>query len=135
MGPSCSPFCKHVTDLSEINFNMLNRFLDLKNLCVAAKSMCLAHILKKILRIYLLAVILNAILNISISPMMPRWPHSVSMYGHIGEHIYAKNILCGLFFLVAPKIFIWQPDYFRNGQVIKQCTGYYLSLNKCIAMS
>ena len=37
--------------MSEINFNMLNRFLDLKNLCVATKSMCLAHILKKILRI------------------------------------------------------------------------------------
>ena len=37
--------------MSEINFNMLNRFLDLKNLCVATKSMCLAHVLKKILRI------------------------------------------------------------------------------------
>ena len=49
--PSCSPFCKHVTDMSEINFNMINRFLDLKNLCVATKSKCLAHILKKIQRI------------------------------------------------------------------------------------
>ena len=47
--PSCPPFCKHVTDKSEISFNMLNRFLDLKNPCVATKS--LAHILKKILRI------------------------------------------------------------------------------------
>ena len=37
--------------MSEINFNMLNRFLDLKDLCVATKIMCLAHILKKILRI------------------------------------------------------------------------------------
>ena len=37
--------------MSEINFNMLNRSLDLKNLCVATKSMRLAHILKKILRI------------------------------------------------------------------------------------
>ena len=101
--PSCSPFCKHVTDLSEINFNMLNRFLDLKNLCVAAKSMCLAHILKKILRIYLLAAILDAILNISISPMMPRWHHSVSMYGHIGEHIYAKTICADYFFGLHPK--------------------------------
>ena len=37
--------------MSEINFNMLNRFLDLKNLCVATKIICLAHILKKILGI------------------------------------------------------------------------------------
>ena len=37
--------------MSEMNFNMLNRFLDLKNLCVATKIMCLAHILKKILKI------------------------------------------------------------------------------------
>ena len=37
--------------MSEIDFNMLNRFLDLKNLCAATKSMRLAHILKKILRI------------------------------------------------------------------------------------
>ena len=39
-----------VTDTSEINFNMLNRFLDLKNLCTATKIMFLTHILKKILR-------------------------------------------------------------------------------------
>ena len=97
--PSCPPFCKHVTDMSEINFNMLNRFLDLKNLCVATKSMCLAHILKKILRIYLLA----AILNISISPMMPRWHQSVSMYGHIGEHIYVKTFCADYFFGLHPK--------------------------------
>ena len=44
-------FCVHVTDMSEINVNKLNRFLELKNLCVATKFMCLAHILKKILRI------------------------------------------------------------------------------------
>ena len=37
--------------MSKIKFNMLNRFLDLKNLCVATKIMCLAHILTKILRI------------------------------------------------------------------------------------
>ena len=89
--------------MSEINFNMLNRFLDLKNLCVATKSMCLAHILKKILRIYLLAAILDAILNISISPMMPRWHHSVSMYGHIGEDIYAKTFCADYFFGLHPK--------------------------------
>ena len=28
--PPCPPFCQHVTDMSEINFNMPNRFLDLK---------------------------------------------------------------------------------------------------------
>ena len=50
--PSCPPFC--VTDMSEINFNMLNRFLDLKNLCIdlAIKIMFLTQILKKILRTY-----------------------------------------------------------------------------------
>ena len=46
--PSCPPFC--VTDMSEINFNMRNRLLDLKNLCIATKIMLLTHILKKILR-------------------------------------------------------------------------------------
>ena len=40
-----------VTDMFEINFNMVNRFLNLKNLCVATKIMCLAHLFKKILRI------------------------------------------------------------------------------------
>ena len=48
--PSCPPFCKHATDTSEINFNMLNQFLDLKNLGVATKIMFLTLILKKILR-------------------------------------------------------------------------------------
>ena len=49
--PACPPFCVHVTDMSEINFNMLNRFIDLKNLCVAKTIMCLAYILKKILKL------------------------------------------------------------------------------------
>ena len=49
--PSCPPFCIHETDMSEMTFNMLYRFLDLKNLCVATKIMCLAHILKKMLKI------------------------------------------------------------------------------------
>ena len=66
--------------MSEINFNMLNRFLDLKNLCVATKNMCLAYILKKILR-----------------------HHSVSMYGHIGEHIYAKTFCADYFLGLHPK--------------------------------
>ena len=47
--PSCPPFC--VTNKSEINSNMLSRFLDLTNLCIATKIMFLTHILKKILRI------------------------------------------------------------------------------------
>ena len=46
--PSCPPFC--VTDMSEINFNMLNRFLDPKNLCIATKNMFLTDLVKKILR-------------------------------------------------------------------------------------
>ena len=48
--PSCPPFCKHVTDTSEINFNILIQFLDLKNLGVATKIMSVTRILKKILR-------------------------------------------------------------------------------------
>ena len=109
--PFCPSFCVHVTDMSEINFNMLNRFLDLKNLCVATKFMCLAHMLKKLLSI-------------------------LSFGGHLGRHLeyfnfpndakvasfsfnertywrthLCKNILCGLFLGVALKIFIWQPDY------------------------
>ena len=50
-----------------------------------------------------MAAILDAILNISISPMMPRWHHSVSMYGHIGEHIYAKTFCADYFFGLHPK--------------------------------
>ena len=42
--PSCPPFCMHVTDMSEINFNVLNQLLDLKNQCVAAKIICLEDI-------------------------------------------------------------------------------------------
>ena len=101
--PSCPPFCKHVTDMSEINFNMLNRFLDLKNLCVATKSMCLAHILKKILRILSFGGHLGRHLEYFNFPMMPRWHHSVSMYGHIGEHIYAKTFCADNFFWLHPK--------------------------------
>ena len=81
---------------------MLNRFLDLKNLCVATKSMCLAHILKKKLRILSFGGHLGHHLEyyISISPM---WHHSVSMYGHIGEHIYAKLFCADYFFGLYPK--------------------------------
>ena len=50
-----------------------------------------------------MAVILDAILNISISPMMPRWHHSVSWYGHIGEHIYAKTFCADVFWGLHPK--------------------------------
>ena len=40
-----------VTDMFEINFNMVNRFLNLKNLGVATNIMCPAHTFKKILSI------------------------------------------------------------------------------------
>ena len=46
---------------------------------------------------------MDAILNISISPMMPRWHHSVSMYGHIGEHVHAKTFCAYYFFGLHPK--------------------------------
>ena len=41
-GIPCPPFC--VTDMSEINFDMLNRFLDLKDLSIVTKIMFLTHI-------------------------------------------------------------------------------------------
>ena len=66
--PSCPPFCIHETDMSGMNFNMLNRFLDLKNLCVATKIMCLAHKLKKILKI-------------------------LSIGGHLGRHLEYLSII------------------------------------------
>ena len=109
--PSCPPFCKHVTDISEINFSMLNRFLDLKNLCVATKSMCLAHILNKILRILSFGGHLGRHLeyfNFPNDAKVASFSFNVRTYWR--THLY-KNILCGLFFGVAPKIFIWQPDY------------------------
>ena len=109
--PSCPPFCKHVTDMSEINFNMLNRFLDLKNLCVATKSMRLAHILKKILRILSFGGHLGRHLeyfNFPNDAKVASFSFNVRTYWR--THL-CKNILCGLFFWVAPKIFIWQPDY------------------------
>ena len=49
-----------------------------------------------------MAAILDAISNILIPPMMPRWHHSVSMYGHIGEQIYAKTF-CADYFWLHPK--------------------------------
>ena len=110
--PSCPPFCKHVTDMSEINFNMLNRFLDLKNLCVATKSMCLTHILKKILRILSFGGHLGRHLeyfNFPNDAKVASFSFNVRTYWR--THL-CKNILCGLFFWVAPKIFIWQPDYY-----------------------
>ena len=109
--PSCPPFCKHVTDMSEINFNMLNRLFDLKNLCVATKSMCLAHILKKILRILSFGGHLGRHLeyfNFPNDAKVESFSFNVRTYWR--THL-CKIILCGLFFWVAPKIFIWQPDY------------------------
>ena len=46
---------------------------------------------------------MDAILNISISRMMPKWHHSVSMYGHIGEHIYAKTFCADYFLGLHPR--------------------------------
>ena len=40
-------FFVYETDMSDIFFIMLNRFLDLKNLHVATKTMCLAQILRR----------------------------------------------------------------------------------------
>ena len=120
--PSSPPFCKHVTDMSEINFNMLNRFLDLKNLCVATKSMCLAHILKKILRILSFGGHLGRHLeyfNFPNDAKVASFSFNVRTYWR--THL-CKNILCGLFFWVAPKIFIWQPDYLYHDIPCRPCT-------------
>ena len=119
--PSCPPFCKHVTDMSEINFNMLNRFLDLKNLCVATESMCLAHILKKILRILSFGGHLGRHLeyfNFPNDAKVASFSFNVRTYWR--THL-CKNILCGLFFWVAPKIFIWQPDYIQRFHCFIYC--------------
>ena len=108
--PFCPPFCVHVTDMSAINLNMLNRFLNLKNLCVATKIMCLAHILKKILRILSFGGHLGRHLeyfNFPNDAKVASFSFNVRTYSR--THL-CKNILCGLFFGVAPKFFIWQPD-------------------------
>ena len=113
--PFCPPFCLHETDISEINFIMLNRFLDLKNLYVATKIMCLAQILKKILRILSFSGHLGRHLeyfNFPNDAKVASFSFNVRTYWR--THL-CKNILCGLFFGVAPKIFIWQPDYFDSG--------------------
>ena len=97
--------------MSEINLNILNRFLDLKNLSVVTKIMCLAHILKKILRILSFGGHLGRHLeyfNLPNDAKVASFSFNVRTYWR--THLY-KNILCGLFFGVAPKIFIWQPDY------------------------
>ena len=89
--------------MSEMNFNMLNRFLDLKNL---------AHILKKILRILSIGGHLGRHLeyfNFPNDAKVASFSFNVRTYWRT---YLCKNILCGLFFGVAPKIFIWQPDYY-----------------------
>ena len=96
--PSCPPFCVHVTDMSEINFNMLNRFLNLKNLCVATKIMCLAHLFKKILRILCFDGHLGCHLeyfNFPNDAKVASFSFKVRTYWR--THL-CKNILCGLFF-------------------------------------
>ena len=90
---------------------MLDRFLDLKNLYVATKIMCLAQILKKILRILSFGGHLGRHLeyfNFPNDAKVASFSFHVRTYWR--THL-CKNILCGLFFWVAPKIFIWQPDY------------------------
>ena len=106
--PFCPPFCLHEADMSEINFIMLKRFLDLKNLYVATKIMCLAQILKKTLRILSFGGHLGRHLEYFNFPKVASFSYNVRTYWR--THL-CKNILCGLFFWVAPKIFIWQPDY------------------------
>ena len=96
--PSCSPICKHATDMSEINFKMLNRFLDLKNLCVATKSMSLAHMLRKILRILSFGSHLGRHLeyfNFPIDAKVASFSFNVRTY--LRTHL-CRNILCGLCF-------------------------------------
>ena len=96
--PFCPPFCVHVTDMSEINFNMLNRFRDLKNLSVATKNMSLTHILKKILRILSFGGHLGRHLeyfNFPNDAKVALFSFNVRTYWR--THL-CKNILCGLFF-------------------------------------
>ena len=96
--PSCPPFCKHVTNMSEIDYNMLNRFLDLKNLCVATKSIRLAHILKKILRILSFGGHLGRHLEYFNFPNDAKVASfSFNVWTYWRTHL-CKNILCGLFF-------------------------------------
>ena len=95
--PSCPPFCVHVTDRSEINFNILNRFLDLRNLCVATEVMSLAHILKKILRILSFGGHLGRNLeyfNFPNDANVTSFTFNVRTYWRTD---LCKNILCGLF--------------------------------------
>ena len=104
-------FCLHVTDMSEINFNMLNQFLDLKNICEATKIMFLAHILKNILKCLSFGGHLGRHLeyfNFPNDAKVESFSFNVRTYWR--THL-CKNILCGLFFWVTPKIFIWQPGY------------------------
>ena len=100
--------------MSEINIIMLNRFLDLKNLYVAKNIMCLAQILKKILRILSFGGHLGRHLeyfNFPNDAKVASFSFNVRTYWR--THL-CKNILCGLFFWVASKIFIWQPDYYHG---------------------
>ena len=77
------------------------------------KNMCLAHILKK-LRILSFGGHLGRHLeyfNFPNDAKVASFSFNVRTYWR--THL-CKNILCGLFFGVAPKIFIWQPDYYQS---------------------
>ena len=89
--------------MSEINFIMLNRFLDLKNLCEATKIMCLAHILKKILRILSFGGHVGRHLEYFNFPNDAKVASFSFNYGHIGKHIYAKTFCADYFWGLHPK--------------------------------
>ena len=115
--------------MSEINVIVLNRFLDLKNLCVATKIMCLFHILKKILRILSFGGHLGRHLeyfNFPNDAKVASFSFNVRTYWR--THL-CKNILCGLFFGVAPKLFIWQPDYQLFSGLDKPIMLFFLLIN------
>ena len=73
--PSCPPY--GVTDMSKINCNMLNRFLDLQNMYSHQSYVPNPYTYEDIEDFIPLAAILDAILNILISPRMPKWHHLV----------------------------------------------------------
>ena len=101
--PSCPPFCVYETDKSEINFNMLNRFVDLRNLCVATKIMCLAHRLKKILKILSFGGHLGRHLEYFNFPKDANVASfSFKIRTYCRTHL-CKNVLCGLFLWLQPK--------------------------------
>ena len=84
--------------LPPLFLRLCNRFLDLKNLCVATKFMCLVHILKKILRILSFGGHLGRHLEYFNFPNDAKVASfSFNVRAYLRTYLY-KNILCGLFF-------------------------------------